>query len=61
MQAIRWRQYKGVRPRPGASLEVYDLDKDPAELTDLAARLPEITRQLESLLAANIAPVPGAR
>ena len=37
-QAGRIGRYKGIIPRPGAPLDVYDLEEDLAESKDLAAR-----------------------
>lgn len=50
MQAVRMGRWKGVRPAPNASIEVYDLERDPGETTDLAARREELRRRLEDLM-----------
>jgi arylsulfatase A-like enzyme len=47
--AVRWQQYKLVRMR--GSLELYDLEADIAETTNLALTKPEITKRLQALYA----------
>ena len=54
-QAIRMGPWKGVRPRLGKgekALELYHLERDPAESRDLAAEHPEIVERLEEALLA---------
>jgi arylsulfatase A-like enzyme len=58
-QAARWGDWKAVRPKPGAPLELYNLREDLAETTDLAAKNPDIRGKLESfILAAHTPPRP---
>jgi arylsulfatase A-like enzyme len=47
------QRWKGVRLRPGAPLEVYDLNTDPGESRDLREAQPEIARRLETLLQSS--------
>lgn len=60
----RWKLVQGLRD---GSSELYDLENDPAESTDLSARNPGRARSLRSALEAHIADVgilpdpPGAR
>ena len=49
-QGIRMGDWKGVRPRGGAPLELYDLSKDVGEQHNLAAEQPDVVTRLESLL-----------
>jgi len=58
-QSIRVGQWKAVRQKlhpapkakvaPGA-LELYDLDQDPSETTDLAAKFPDVVKKLAALM-----------
>lgn len=50
MQAARLGDWKGIRPRPDAPLEVYDLAADPGEARDRAAEVPEIRDRLLAFL-----------
>ncbi|MBM3784605.1 MAG: arylsulfatase [Acidobacteria bacterium] len=50
--AIRWGHWKGVRPKEGAPLEVYDLARDIGETTDMAAQRPDIVKKLETMCEA---------
>ena len=50
-QAIRMGEWKGFRPRPDAALELYHLENDPSEQTNVAEAHPQIVKQLETLLA----------
>ncbi len=50
-QAVRWRNYKAVRPAPGKPLELYDLAKDLAEKRNIAAQQPKVIARLEAYLA----------
>jgi len=49
-QAVRWRNYKAVRPGQGKPLELYDLAKDLAEQHDIAARYPKVVAKIEEYL-----------
>ncbi len=50
-QAVRMGPWKAVRPRKDAALELYNLDADPAERQDVAARNPAIVKKIETYLA----------
>ncbi len=50
-QAVRWHNYKAVRPAPGKPLELYDLAKDLAETHNLAAQHPRVIDRIENYLA----------
>lgn len=49
-QAIRMGDWKAIRTRLGAALELYDLGKDLAETTDVAARHPDVAARMETIL-----------
>ena len=49
-QAVRMGQWKAVRLKAGAPLELYDLAADPAEQRDVAASRPEIVARIENYL-----------
>jgi arylsulfatase A-like enzyme len=51
IQAVRMGEWKAVRPRPGAPLQLYDLAHDVSEANDVAARHPGIVSKIESYLA----------
>jgi arylsulfatase A-like enzyme len=59
MQALRMEQWKLVRPAPDGPLELYDLERDPKETTDVAGKHPEIVKRLEAKMReARVAPRP---
>ena len=50
-QAVRMGQWKAVRLKLGAPLELYNLADDPREERDVAAKQPEIVARIEKYLA----------
>ena len=48
-QAVRFENWKGVRPGPKAAWQIYDLAADPAEERNLATQRPEILARIESI------------
>jgi arylsulfatase A-like enzyme len=50
IQAVRMGDWKAVRPRPGAPLELYDLAHDVSEANDVAGRHPGIVSKIEAYL-----------
>ena len=42
--------WKGIRRKPGAALEIYDLEKDVAERQDVASDYPEIVEKVEAYM-----------
>ena len=51
-QAIRTGQWKAVRLKKDAPLELYDLSSDVAEQHDVAAAHPEVVQKIEGYLKA---------
>ena len=49
-QAVRMGRWKAVRLKKDAPLELYDLDKDPAEATNVADANPAIVKKIENYL-----------
>jgi arylsulfatase A-like enzyme len=59
VQAVRMGDWKAVRLKPGAPLELYDLARDVGETRDLAAAHPDVVARIESYLkTARTAPRP---
>ena len=54
-QAVRWGKWKGVRLNVNTiadpSIEVYDLEKDPHETTDVSAQHPDIVRHIKEIMS----------
>ena len=46
-QAARWGDWKVIRPKAGAALQLYDLREDVGEKVDVAKKHPEVVRMLE--------------
>lgn len=49
-QAIRAGDWKGIRAKPDAPLELFHLARDPGEARDVAADYPAVVKHLEALL-----------
>jgi len=49
-QAVRMGRWKAVRLKPGAALELYDLDADPHEERDVATANPDVVARVEAHL-----------
>ena len=45
-QAARWKNWKAVRQRRDAAIELYDLETDPAEAVNISAQHPQIVQEL---------------
>jgi arylsulfatase A-like enzyme len=50
MQAARMGEWKAVRAKPGAPLELYNLRQDPGETTNLAPQNPRVVARLDEYL-----------
>ena len=48
-QAIRMGKWKAVRLNPGEPIELYDLETDESETTDIAERHPKIVQKMDAL------------
>lgn len=52
-QAIRFERWKAIRFGMGEGVELYDLENDPSEQTDLSVSHPEIVAELTQLMDAS--------
>ena len=50
IQAVRWKDWKAVRPRAGGPVEIYNLAQDVGETTDLAAEHPALVAKAVALM-----------
>jgi arylsulfatase A-like enzyme len=50
-QAARMGRWKAIRPARGAPLELYDLETDPHESTNVASAHPDVVARMETYLA----------
>ena len=50
LQALRFGNWKAVKPRHDAATELYDLATDPAEAKNVAAQKPELVARAEALM-----------
>jgi len=57
-QAVRAGDWKAIRPRPGAPLELYDLKIDIGEARDVAASHPDVVARLARMMADAHTPPP---
>ena len=50
-QAVRMGNWKAIRKIPAAKIELYQLDSDVSETTDVAASHARVVAQIESMMA----------
>lgn len=55
-QAVRWKDWKGVRLGQGSPLELYNLKTDIGETKDLAAERPDIVDRIENFMDGAVTP-----
>jgi arylsulfatase A-like enzyme len=49
-QAVRWKDWKGIRLGVEGEIQLYDLATDVSESHDVAAQNPEVVRRIESMM-----------
>ena len=55
-QAVRWGDWKAVKPGARAAWELYNLKQDERETADVAARHPDVMRQIAAIVAREHTP-----
>ncbi len=55
-QAVRWGDWKAVKPSPAAAWQVYDLKADVGEQMDVAALHPDVVKKVEAICREAHAP-----
>ena len=57
-QAVRLGKWKGWRSKLSQPIELHDLEADPTEKINVAARHPDVVRQIERIMAREHTPTP---
>jgi arylsulfatase A len=57
--AVRWKDWKAVRPAGSSQLELYDLKSDPGESKDVASQHPETVAEIQAKLTPEASKVAG--
>jgi arylsulfatase A len=55
-QAVRLGNWKALRPKASAALQLYDLSSDIGEKTDVAAAHPDIIKKIENVMSSQHTP-----
>ncbi|WP_417740427.1 arylsulfatase [Rosistilla oblonga] len=55
-QAVRWKDWKGIRLGAGSDLQLYDLASDVSESHNIAANHPKIVRRIEAMMDGAVTP-----
>ena len=59
-QAVRMGRWKGIRTnvakQPGAAIELYDLERDPREATNVATQNPDVVQRIEAIMKQSHTP-----
>jgi len=58
-QAVRWKDWKGIRLGRGSHIQLYNLNNDPGEKTNVAAQHPEVVQRIDRIM--KTAPTPSER
>jgi arylsulfatase A-like enzyme len=58
IQAIRWGDWKAVRPKPGGQIELFDLSTDLGETTNLATKHPQLVAKAVNMMNSARTPHP---
>jgi arylsulfatase A-like enzyme len=55
-QAVRWKRWKGIRLGQDGAIQLYDLNRDLGETTDVAGRYADIVTRIERLMQGAVTP-----
>jgi arylsulfatase A-like enzyme len=58
-QAARWGDWKAVKPKYGAPIEIYDLAEDPGESVNLASDRPDLVKRAREIFTEARRPDPN--
>ena len=49
-QAVRWKDWKAIRPTPGGPIQLFNLDEDPGEKSNIADQHAMVVERFENYL-----------